>query len=373
MTGSNEAEREALHAEILAFLHAHRDGLRDDDALGALLEKVADFQERAIPSYARLARRRRERGDARLPAAVPTDVFRYTRLAVHPPEDDRRIFRTSGTTHGERGKHHLRDLSLYDRGALIQGERFLFPDFADGKKLRGVILAPSPDEVPDSSLSYMLGLFAEHFLSEPEFLLRDGKLDHERLRTLLRERDNGPVALLGTSFAFVFAEEALGSARFQLPKGSRIMQTGGFKGRSRSYDPPTMRRMLSSRYGIDEHAIIAEYGMTELSSQFYEGELRALLLGAAFEDVPSAEARVLIPPPWVRAFPVHPETLERVPDGELGILRIDDLANLDTIACIQTSDLAQATTEGIVLRGRAEGAVPRGCSIAIEEILGDVE
>lgn len=364
-----------LHQTILSFIRAHADGTRDDAELGELLERVAAFQEESIPAYARLSRRRRA---GAIPAAVPTDVFRYTRLAVHPPSEDLRVFRTSGTTHGERGEHHLRDLSLYNEGALIQGERFLFPDLPDkspdNKRLRGVILAPSPDELPDSSLSYMLGLFAEHFLKGAEFVFRDGALDHTRLRELIEGAGDDPIALLGTSFAFVFAEEAFqDAAHFKLAEGSRIMQTGGFKGRSRSYDKAKMHAILSARYGIPERAIIAEYGMTELSSQFYEPELRAALLGEPLPTASSPEARVLIPPPWVRAFPVHPETLERVPDGELGILRIDDLANLDTIACIQTSDLARATPEGVILHGRAEGAVPRGCSIAIEEILGGGE
>lgn len=362
------SEREKLHQEIVAFMRERRDGSRDDERLSELLERVASFQERSIPAYARLSRNRRKPGA--LPAAIPTDVFRYSRLAAHPPSEDIRTFRTSGTTHGERGEHHLRDLSLYDEGALIQGERFLFPDLDTDKMLRGIILAPSPEELGDSSLSYMLGLFAERFLDRAEFILREGELDHARLRSLLDEVGDEPVALLGTSFAFVFAEEALQDTRFELPQGSRIMQTGGFKGKSRSYDKATMLRMLSERYGIDERFIIAEYGMTELSSQFYESELRAALLG---EEPPASGApdeRVLIAPPWVRAFPVHPETLERVPQGEIGILRIDDLANLDTIACIQTSDLARETEEGIVLLGRAEGAVPRGCSIAIDEILG---
>lgn len=372
------SERAELHQEILDFIHAHSNGIRDDERLSGLLERVADFQARMIPAYARLSKRRRE---SALPSAVPTDVFRYSRLAAHPPAEDFRVFRTSGTTHGQRGEHHLRDLSLYDEGAIIQGGRFLFPDLDGKKKLRGIILAPSPEELPDSSLSYMLGLFRERFLEGAEFILKDGAIDHTRLIELIEDAADQPIALLGTSFAFVFAEEALGDAReggmkgkrFKLAEGSRIMQTGGFKGRSRSYDKSTMLTMLKKRYGVAEHAIIAEYGMTELSSQFYEAELRSSLLGEAPSSPSSPEARVLIPPPWVRAFPVDPETLERVPDGEVGILRIDDLANLDTIACIQTSDLARATPEGIVLYGRAEGAVPRGCSIAIEEILGGDE
>ena len=137
------------------------------------------------------------------------------------------------------------------------------------------------------------------------------------------------------------------------------MQTGGYKGRSRQVDPEDMRGMLRSRYGVPEPAVVAEYGMTELSSQMYETTLRA-----------PTEPRRLWVPGWMRATPVDPETLAPVPTGETGILRIDDVANVDTACAIQTSDLARMVEGGIELLGRAEDATPRGCSLAVEEALG---
>jgi hypothetical protein len=99
--------------------------------------------------------------------------------------------------------------------------------------------------------------------------------------------------------------------------------------------------------------VFGEYGMTELSSQLYDaGDLRYAW------------------PPWVRVSVVHPETLEPMPDGERGLVRIDDLANLDSIACVQTSDVGTITHERLELAGRGSGAVPRGCSLATEEALG---
>lgn len=141
------------------------------------------------------------------------------------------------------------------------------------------------------------------------------------------------------------------------------MQTGGFKGRSRTVPPTSMRTMLSERYGVAEHAIIAEYGMTELSSQMYETTLRA-----------PAAARRLWVPSWVRATPVDPETLRPVEGDVLGLLRIDDVANLDGVCAIQTSDLARRVSgdsieDGIEILGRAEGATPRGCSLAMDDAL----
>jgi hypothetical protein len=75
-------------------------------------------------------------------------------------------------------------------------------------------------------------------------------------------------------------------------------------------------------------------------------------------------------PGWVRVSAVDPGTLAPVPDGEVGVLRIDDLANLDSVCAIQTSDLAIVRGGGVELLGRAPGATPRGCSLAVEEALG---
>jgi hypothetical protein len=352
--------RDRLRAEILRFMDAHVDGSRDDAALDALLREVAAFQADAVPVYAKLAARHAHR---QLPAAVPTDVFRFARLAVHPEHEDVRIFRTSGTTHRERGMHAFRELSLYDRAAEIQARRYLFPD---ERPIRLFILAAPSSEAPDSSLSHMLDLFGARFGSTSRHYLREDRLLGEELAADLRaaEAQREPVALLGTSYAFVYAEDALGAQRFALPAGSRLMQTGGFKGRTREHTPGEMRAMLSSRYGIPDDHVVAEYGMTELSSQFYEPTLRASLLGEP------AGPRRYVAAPWVRALPVDPSSLEPVADGELGILRIDDLANLDSIACIQTSDLARRAQGEIELVGRVPGATPRGCSLAVDEMLG---
>lgn len=348
--------RAALHARIATLIDRLADGGRDDAARDALLHDVGQYQKERIAPYARLCRAR-----GGLPA-MPTDVFRHVRVAAHPPEQDQRVFLTSGTTSGARGQHALSDLSLYDRAAEAAARYALFPDLP---RMRLIVLAPHPSEAPDSSLSYMLGRFEDWLGSDVRWVWRAGELDVEALIAALREaeRTGEPVALLGTSFAFVHAEDALGEARFTLPPQSRLMQTGGFKGRSREVAPDALREALSSRYGLEDAWIVAEYGMTELSSQMYEAPLRAAALGRAIPP------RRLWVPGWVRASVVDPSTLAELPGGEIGVLRIDDLANLDSVCAVQTSDLAIMHGEQVELLGRAPGATPRGCSLAIEEAL----
>jgi hypothetical protein len=341
--------RDTLHTKIAAAI----DGDVTPEARDALLAELRAYQAVHVAPYARLVRARGE------DAALPTDVFRFARVAAHAPEHDVRVFRTSGTTSGARGQHFFRDLSLYDRAARAWAAQTLF---ADGP-MRLVVLAPDEADAPDSSLSYMLSRFATWFASSEAaaatFCWRDGALDVGALEAALADARE-PIALLGTSFAFVFAEDALADrdVRFALPAGSRVMQTGGFKGRTREVSPDAMLAMLSARYGIPEARVIAEYGMTELSSQAYETTL--------VEPGP----RRLRFPPWVRVTAVDPVDLRALPIGQTGLLRIDDAANLDSVCAIQTADLARIEADGsFVLFGRAPGATPRGCSLAVEEAL----
>ena len=90
--------------------------------------------------------------------------------------------------------------------------------------------------------------------------------------TLAALEGGQPVGVLGTAFSFVHLldhMEATGK-RVILPKGSRAMETGGYKGRSREVAKPQLRRMISQFLGVEESDIVTEYGMSELSSQAYD-------------------------------------------------------------------------------------------------------
>ena len=349
--------RTELKARIEAQIAGFEAGEQvDATARDELIEDLAAWQASRIPEYGRLQRH------GAWPPALPTDVFRFRRIAAHREADDLRVFRSSGTTSSERSVHVYRDLGLYDFAARVAARHMLFPDV---DRMRLIMLAPHEDQARDSSLEYMLARFAEWFGTECTWVWRDGALDNELLMEQLRnaEASGDPVAVLGTSFAFVHAEDGLGERRFELPPGSRVMQTGGYKGRSREVDREVLLEAIQGRYGVAAQRIINEFGATELSSQMYDTTLREHIDG-------SAGPRRLWVPPWVRATPVDPDTLQPV-EGELvGILRIDDTANLDSVCCIQTADLARRLDGGIVVLGRAPGATPRGCSLAADQALG---
>jgi len=351
------SEREILAKRIEAMIASFANGepvlssTRD-----ALIDDLAAWQATHVVEYGRLQRR------GEWPPALPTDVFRFRRVASHPSARDIRVFRSSGTTAADRSVHVYSDMSLYDLAAHAAARHMLFPD-VDAMRL--VILAPREDQALDSSLDYMLARFAEWFGTTSVWVWRDGALDLDAMTSALRDAEDAgePVALLGTSFAFVHAEDGLGERQFELPPRSRVMQTGGYKGRSREVDPDVLLCAISARYGIAASFIINEFGATELSSQMYETTLRETVLGRPGR-------RRLWVPPWVRATPVDADTLLPVDGDAIGLLRIDDCANIDSVCCIQTADLARRLDDGIVVLGRARGAVPRGCSLAADQALG---
>lgn len=352
-----------LSARIAAFIDRSTDGSRDDATRDALLAELLAWQAEHVTAYRFFLSNEERRPQGFTLPALPTDAFRFARVASHLPQHSVRTFQTSGTTGTARGQHSFADLSMYDRAAQAAARYALFPD---QPKLRLIVLAPDERELSDSSLSYMLSRFQIWFGNERScYVWRRSQLQVNRLTSeLLDAQARGePVALLGTSFAFVHAEDALAS-RFELPAGSRIMQTGGFKGRSRSIEPEAMLAMLQARYGVPEQCIVQEYGMTELSSQCYETTLRAALVSG------TATPRRLWVPGWMRVQAIDPDTLIALPHGRVGLLRIDDLANIGSVCAIQTSDLARIDSHGLTVLGRAPDAVARGCSIAVDAWLG---
>jgi hypothetical protein len=369
------AESNALHARVQAFITA---ALRDAPREGfdELAVALARFQATPLSPIARLARARgvslADLPNANTIPALPCDVFRLARVAAHPAELDTAVFRTSGTSLGvaTRGEHAFRTTATYALSSLTWSKPFLFPDRQD---LFALVLAPEARLQRDSSLGFMLERLTEAYCTGTRFFLHPNpnggfSLDVEGLvATAATLRAEGRAAIVfATAFALVHALEQLGDRTLRLPEGSRVMQTGGFKGRSREVDEDTLRSRVSATFGVDDTAIVGEYGMTELSSPLYE----ATLASATAPYPGPARHGLYAAPPWVRVLAVDPETLVPLASGEIGLARIVDLANVDSAVAVQTSDRVRVIDGGVELLGRAPGAPPRGCSIAIDDLLG---
>ena len=146
--------------------------------------------------------------------------------------------------------------------------------------------------------------------------------------------------------------------RFELPPGSCALETGGYKGRSRSLPKAALHALISQRLGIPLGHIVCEYGMSELSSQAYDC---AVAPHHASHD--AHVSRTFHFPPWARVQIISPETGCEVGEGETGLIRVFDLANVYSVMAIQTEDLGIRRGDGFALAGRAALAEPRGCSL----------
>jgi hypothetical protein len=393
---SIEQTRDGLVAELLAWMgegipEAPPDNARFND----LALRIFAYQFAANRPYRRFCERRRVRpGDVQdwqdIPS-VATDAFKEVALTCFPPEQAAAVFVTSGTTRQiQRGRHYLRTLDLYHAALLPNFAAHLLPD---GARLPAVILGFSPGAMPQSSLSHMFDVVSERLCEPPAggrgqthgnertaadvprgdgrtYFLGPEGVDLEGAVSRLGDLEAAgqPVLLMGTAFAFVHLLDFLieHGRRLHLPHGSRLMDTGGYKGRSREVPKDELYGLYGDLLGIPLDHVVNEYGMTEMGSQFYDSVLRAAVSAG---EVAAPQARRKTPPPWVRTVVVDPETLAPLPPGQTGVLCHYDLANLDSVLALQTADLGYAGAGGFEITGRAAGAEARGCSLAVEELL----
>ncbi len=361
MSRAAELVRSALKKRVLALIDACAQGAAHNAMRDALLVDIARYQATYTKPYRQLCLANGvDPQNCTQPSELPalaTDTFRFMRVSAFSAKQAKRIFVSSGTTARERSKHAFKDLSLYQAAAQTAARLALF---CDVPSMDMVILAASERENPNSSLGFMFARFARWFGDACTNVWRNDRLDLTKLDAVLDQAcvTGRPIALLGTSFAFVHACDAL-SKRYTLPKGSRVLHTGGFKGKSREVDAATLTSMLVSAFGVAESYALCEYGMTELSSQGYQLSLRRATMNARHAKL----SRAYWFGGWVRTAVMDPITLRPVKKGEVGVLRIEDAANLDSVALIQTADLARETSEGIELLGRSPSALPRGCSL----------
>jgi len=295
--------------------------------------------------------------------AVPTVAFKELDLTCGSPE---KIFLTSGTTRGQekRGRHLVPDLRLYHASALAHFATCLLPD---NRRLPMLALIPAPEASPHSSLTQMAEWVMTELGAQGSSYFIDASgvhLDAFAEAVACAQREGTPICILAITSALVafFDWCETNGRQFALPGGSRIMDTGGNKGKGRAISRKGFLQSCWKYLKVAGYYCVNEYGMTEMASQFYDN-----VLYNRFHQ--SNEPRYKIGPPWVRTLIVDPETLEEVPPGQTGLLRHFDLANAGSVMAIQTDDLGYTTGAGFEIVGRAAGAEARGCALVLDELL----
>jgi hypothetical protein len=338
--GCTDAQFDALALRLFAHQYAHNEALqRFAQRRGCTPRRVAGWRE--IP-------------------AVPIDAFKQATLSCEPAPSCERVFMTSGTTRAElKGRHWHPTLTVWDASMRTNfAQRFMGGRAA---RLPMAILFPPQAQLGHSSLARYLSLAVEDFgdAGSDWFVGTDG-MDAQGLLAWLEraQAQAAPVAVLGASFSFVHLLDHLAAQgrRLSLPEGSRLLDTGGYKGQSRSLAPDAFYDGLAQGLGVPRARCINMYGMTELSSQFYDEGNASL---------PSVKSG----PHWIRTRVVDPLTGREMPRGEPGLLVHCDLASFNATTTLLTEDMGVAVEGGFHLLGRAEGAQAQGCSVAAEDFL----
>ena len=335
--------------------------------------------------------------------AIPAVAFKELQLTSLTWEQQARVFHSSGTTINapSRHFHSIESLELYEASLLA----WFWPHFPNARSTHFLFLTPQLKAVPHSSLVYMFETLCREFGSDHALFTGEAQpdgawsIDVNETISLLRDAiaAKQPVTLLGTAFNFVHLLDELEKEdlRFELPAGSCVLETGGYKGRSRVVAKTELHAQISKRFGVPDDCIVSEYGMSELSSQGYDSkagpnplspqrgprcaerttDLGKLTGGGLGKPLGRGEGwehstvksgtcvRVFRFPPWARAQIVNPENDREVADGETGLIRIFDLANVYSVMAVQTEDLGVRRGDGFELVGRAALSETRGCSL----------
>lgn len=335
-----------------------------DEQFDAVAAELFAFQVANDEPYRRFAQRRgitprRVTGWRDIPP-VPISAFKDATLSCIAPAECERVFMTSGTTRGDvKGRNHHPTIAVWDLSMRSNFERHFM---AGNARMPMLTLFPDERELRNSSLARYLSLATRTFGTEGSraYVCVDGGLDVDGVCAALTQAQSGgeAVAVLGATFSFVHLLDAMAERglRFSLPTGSRLLDTGGYKGQSRELAVDAFYDALAQGFGVPRDRCINMYGMTELSSQFYD---------AGNTVVPS----VKVGPHWVRTRAVDPLTGKDVPRGQPGVLVHCDLANFNSATTILTEDVGVVVDGGFLLLGRAQGAEAKGCSLAVQEFL----
>ena len=269
---------------------------------------------------------------------LPIQFFKSHRV-ISNENNIQETFTSSGTSGEQTSKHHVTDLSIYEK-SYQNGFSQFYGNIEDYVVLA---LLPSYLEREGSSLIYMVSdLIQKTKNSESGYYLHNTDALIEKLITLDSKGIN--VILIGVTYALL---DLIEQHSFQL-KNTIIMETGGMKGKRKELIREELHAQLCSGFGVS--SIHSEYGMTELLSQAYS-------LGNGIFECPT----------WMQILIRDPEdALNYVENGKTGGINVIDLANINSCSFIATQDLGKKypnTTFEVL--GRFDHSDIRGCNLMV--------
>ena len=270
---------------------------------------------------------------------LPIELFKTQKVysSVKKPEI---TFSSSGTTGTRISKHHVADLTWYEKSF-----RKCFATFyGDIKQVAILALLPSYLERSGSSLIYMVDdLIRKSNHKESGYFLYNHK---ELYQTLLNLQKKGTKTLLiGVTYALLDLCEHYNINYPDLI----VMETGGMKGRRREMVRSELHEILCDGFGVAQ--IHSEYGMTELLSQGYS-------YGKGIFNTPN----------WMKILIRDTnDPFTYLEKGKTGAINVIDLANFNSCAFIATQDLGKKHEQGsFEILGRFDNSDIRGCNLLVQ-------
>ncbi len=358
--GANVARVVPVYEEVLAFIDGSSDRRFEDLALAVFRHQV----EGCAPYRAYCESLGLDPASVvswQVIPPVPIQAFKEAILSCGPAE---RVFLSTGTTQGveKRSRHAMPDLRLYRASAMASMRAFFLPDV----ERMGLVSLIAPSALrPESSLAQMVAWAAEVFSDGAMIEAAPaGEPDFDSFVDCLRRSEKGgaPLAILTTTAALIrFIDHARKhSLVFRLPHGSRLMDTGGGKGAPRPMSRKGLLHAVWSTLAIPGYFVANEYGMAELSSQYWDSVIRDRHDGVH-------RPRALLAKPWLRTLVLDPITLEPIGSGSAGLLCHFDLANAGSAMAVLSEDIGIDVGYGLRVTGRAPRAEARGCSLSAAE------
>ena len=352
-----------LREEILAFIdRGQPDPARFQALACALIRHQADEIEALGRWYAHRGISIDQLSRLEDIVPFPARAFKLTELHARSARPSHQVFRSSGTSGRRPSESHYSsdDLEVMELAVVRNASAMLFPDQATTRIL---VLAPPPSLAPHMIMAWgMERLIRVYGAPGSRFLIDANGMDPAAVLGALEQsvRDEVPVTLIGASFGFVHLLDWMRASErsVSLVDGSRTMDAGGYKGRSREVTRGWLDAEVASCLGVEARYAVNLLGMTELSSQFYDNVLRD----------GSVARRRKINAPWTATWALDPRTMHPCNPGAPGLLCHLDLANIERPACILSEDMGVQTGDGWTVLGRAPGLDARGCSLSIEAL-----
>ena len=271
---------------------------------------------------------------------LPIQFFKNQTIKTGDWTTTKTVFTSSGTTGAATSQHFVRDLAFYKDISILGFEE----QYGRVEDYCVLGLLPSYLERTGSSLITMVEEFIKRSkYSESGFFLNN----HAELADILRGcRDRQmPTLLIGVTFGLL---DFIEKYTIDFPD-LIVMETGGMKGRRREMIRAELHDIL--RKGFNCPHIHSEYGMTELFSQGYSKQ------NGIFEPTPTMR---------VVTREINDPLSITTQNGQLGVINVIDLGNIDTCSFIATDDLGRVFADGqFEVLGRLDNSDMRGCNLLV--------